>query len=129
LNRAISFEVTGNGNVYDVSNFQEGYTVHTNHTLNKNANKVRDITSTQPSTAKTVERLEKVASVLAENHQTITTQGIKNLKSTKPIRINEEGSITQTIESVIMEIPKTGKPILYVTNGLPNGDNYVKFEF
>lgn len=128
-NKVISFEVTGNGNVHNVTNFQEGYTVHTNHTLNKNAKKVRDITSSQPSIAKTVERLEKAASVLAENHKTITTQGIKDLKSTKPIRINEEGSITQTIESVIMEIPKTGKPVLYVTNGLPNGDNYVKFEF
>lgn len=127
--QVISFEVTGNGNVYDVTNFEEGYTVHTNHTLNKNAKKVRDITSSQPSTAKTVERLEKAESVLAKNHTTIDTQGIKNLKSTKPIRINEQGSISQTIESVIMEIPKTGKPILYVTNGLPNGDNYVKFEF
>ncbi len=124
-----SLEVSGNGNVYSVNSYNGNFAAHTNHTLNPDAKKVRDITSAQPSTALTVERLETAVPALEENYKTIDTQGMKNLKSTKPIRIQEEGAISETIESVITEIPKEGNPILYVTNGLPNGDNYERFDF
>ena len=128
-NKVASLEVSGDGNVYSVNDYSGDYAVHTNHTLNPKAKKVRDITSKKPTTAKTVERFETAENVLAKDFKTIDTQGVKDLKSTKPIRINEEGAISETIESVICEIPKKGKPILYVTNGLPNGDNYERFDF
>ena len=124
-----SLEVSGEGNVFSVNNYGGNYAVHTNHTLNPKAKKVRDITSKKPTTAKTVERFETAEKVLAKDFKTIDTQGVKDLKSTKPIRIQEEGAISETIESVICEIPKKGNPILYVTNGLPNGDNYERFDF
>ena len=124
-----SLEVSGNGNVYSVKGYKGNFAAHTNHTLNPDAKKVRDITSVQPSTAQTVERLATAMPALEESYNTIDTQGMKNLKSTKPIRIHEEGAISETIESVITEIPKEGNPILYVTNGLPNGDNYERFDF
>ncbi len=128
-NKVESLEVSGHGNVYSVDNYHGAYAVHTNHTLDPNAKKVRDITSKKPTTAKTVERFEKAESILSKTYENIDTQGIKDLKSTKPIRINEEGAISETIESVICEIPKEGNPILHVTNGLPNGDNYERFDF
>lgn len=128
-NRVESLEVSGHGNVFSVNNYNGNYAVHTNHTLNSDAKKVRDITSKKPTTAKTLERLETAEKILANEFETIDIQGIKNLKSTTPIRIKEEGAISETIESVICEIPKQGNPILYVTNGLPNGDNYERFDF
>ena len=64
-----------------------------------------------------------------ETEDEMDTQDVKNLKSTKLIHISEKGAISETIESVIAEIPKEGNPILYITNGLPNGDNYERFDF
>lgn len=128
-NMVESLEVSGNGNVYSVTGYNGNFAAHTNHTLNPETKKVRDIISAKPSTAHTVERLDTAIPALEKSYKTIDTQGMKNLKSTAPIRINEKGAISQTIESVITEIPKEGNPILYVTNGLPNGDNYERFDF
>ncbi len=124
-----SIEVYGDKNVKGLQSTHGSYAIHTNHTLQTNAPTVRDITSKKPSVAKTVERYETAESVLRQNYTTIDAKGMKELKSTKPIRISEKGAISETIESVICEIPQNGNPVMYVTNGLPNGDNYIQFDF
>jgi len=111
--------------------YKGNYVVHTNHTLQENAPVTfeMDANSGGGSYGFTHQRYNMATEVLSTNTDNIKYDGFKELKSTRPILVNPGSPTGRTLMCTIVEIPKTGNPILYTTPDSPNWFEHVKFEF
>ncbi|MBM1108213.1 hypothetical protein JQC67_18820 [Aurantibacter crassamenti] len=121
---AITVE-TWEDNIEVIDNKKQQYIAHTNHTLQENAPVIYEIDedSNDSSFGYTHARLNLANETLGDSANTIDFEGLRELKSTRPI-LNKS-----TIMGTIIRIPKKGFPILWTTPGSPNTFNHVKFTF
>ena len=107
------------------------FIVHTNHSLQENAPVTfkMDAASGGGSYGFTHQRLELAVKTLTEQAAKITFDGIRKLKSTRPILVNPGKPSGRTLQCMIVEIPAEGSPVLYQTPDSPNWFDHVKFEF
>ena len=129
-NEVISVE-TWEDKVKIVDNIDDQYMVHTNHTLQKNAPVTfeMDASSGGGSYGYTHQRLELAIEILDGGSNTMVLEGVKALKTQKPILVYPGSPSGRTIMCMIVEIPKSGSPVLYTTPDSPNLHDHVKFEF
>lgn len=122
---------TWENNSKKVDEFHKQFAVHTNHSLQKDAPITfkMDASSGGGSYGFTHQRLELANKVLEEKAGKIAFEGIRKLKSTRPILVNPGKATGRTLQCMIVEIPKKGSPILYQTPDSPNWFEHVKFEF
>jgi isopenicillin-N N-acyltransferase-like protein len=111
--------------------YEDNYAIHTNHTLQENAPVAfkMDASMGGGSYGYTFERLELATETLKSDRDKIDFQGIRKLKSTRPILVNPGSATGRTIQCMIVEIPAEGNPVLYTTPDSPNWFEHVKFEF
>ena len=114
-----------------VTGFGNNYKVHTNHTLLKDApvTMKMDANTGGGSYGYTHQRLELATEILETKADTITYEGVRDLKMEKPILVFPGSPTGRTIMCMIVEIPKEGSPILFTTPDVPNLNKHVKFEF
>jgi isopenicillin-N N-acyltransferase-like protein len=108
-----------------IDNKKQQYITHTNHTLQENAPVTYEIgkDANDNSFSDTHRRLNLANAILENSANNIDFEGLKKLKSTRPI-LN-----SSTIMGTIISIPKKGFPILWTTPGAPNLFSHVKFTF
>ncbi len=118
-------------NVKVIDRFDGQFAAHTNHSLQENAPITfkMDASSGGSSYGFTHRRLELVTKTLAEQAGEITFDGIRKLKSTRPVLVNPGKPSGRTLQCMIVEIPAEGPPVLYQTPDSPNWFDHVKFEF
>ncbi|GJM60557.1 C45 family peptidase [Persicobacter diffluens] len=122
---------TWEGNAKILDQTGEQFNVHTNHSLQENAPVTfkMDPSSGGGSYGYTQQRFALAKQHLQQSSATIGLEGVKALKTTKPILVYPGSPTGRTIMCMIVEIPKTGNPILYTTPDAPNLHEHVKFEF
>lgn len=128
--KVISVE-TWENNVVVLDIYDGNYTVHTNHSLQENAPVAfkMDASIGGGSYGFTFERLELATNTLKSDQDKIDFQGIRKLKTTRPILVNPGSATGRTLQCMIVEIPAEGNPVLYTTPDSPNWFEHVKFEF
>ena len=128
--KIISVE-TWENNVVVLGVYDGNYTVHTNHSLQENAPVAfkMDASMGGGSYGYTFERLELATETLKAEQNTIDFQGIRKLKTTRPILVNPGSATGRTLQCMIVEIPAKGNPVLFTTPDSPNWFEHVKFEF
>ena len=121
---AISVE-TWEDNIVVIDNNKQEYIAHTNHTLQENAPVLFEIDEDKNdgSFGYTYRRLNLANDILGDSANDIDFEGLKELKSTRPI-LN-----SATIMGTIISIPKKGFPVLWTTPGSPNLFSHLKFTF
>jgi hypothetical protein len=121
---AISVE-TWEDNIVVIDNNKQEYIAHTNHTLQENAPVLFEIDEDKNdgSFGYTYRRLNLANDILGVSANDIDFEGLKELKSTRPI-LN-----SATIMGTIISIPKKGFPVLWTTPGSPNLLSHLKFTF
>ncbi len=121
---AISVE-TWEDNFVVIDNNKQQYIAHTNHTLQENAPVLFEIDEDKNdgSFGYTYRRLNLANDILGDSANDIDFEGLKELKSTRPI-LN-----SATIMGTIISIPKKGFPVLWTTPGSPNLFSHLKFTF
>jgi len=128
--KVISVE-TWEDNVVVLKDWEKSFAVHTNHSLQENAPVIfeMDPSSGGGSYGHTQKRLELATETLLKEESTISFEGIKKLKSTRPILVNPGSPTGRTIMCMIVEIPANGDPVLYTTPDSPNWFDHVRFDF
>lgn len=128
--KAITVE-TWKSNVVVVENENKHYIAHTNHTLQKNAPVLYKIDPNvdDGSFGYTHGRLNLANKELSKSAEKIGFEGLRELKSTRPILNNRPNASSRTIMGTIISIPKKGSPILWTTPDSPNWFDHVKFTF
>ena len=128
--KAISVE-TWEKNAKQVSRYTRDFAVHTNHSLLDYApvTFTMDASSGGGSYGFTHQRFVLGMTNLLASHETIDFEGLRKLKSTRPILVNPGKPTGRTLQCMIAEIPKEGPPVLFLTPDSPNWFGHVKFEF
>lgn len=128
--KAISVE-TWESEFKVVDSYNGNYAVHSNHALHQGATVTfkMDASSGGGSYGFTHQRLELGLQFMEERGSTASFDGIRQLKGTRPILVNPGKPTGRTLQSMIVEIPEEGSPVLYTTPDSPNWFRHVKFEF
>jgi predicted choloylglycine hydrolase len=128
--KAVTVE-TWERNAKVIDKFDGQFAAHTNHSLQENAPVMfkMDASTGGGSYGFTHQRLDLAVKTLTEQAAKITFDGIRKLKSTRPILVNPGKPSGRTLQCMIVEIPAEGSPILYQTPDSPNWFGHVKFGF
>jgi isopenicillin-N N-acyltransferase-like protein len=128
--KAVSVETwEGNSKIVDV--YEGNYAVHSNHALHKGAPTTfkMDASSGGGSYGFTHQRLELGLKIMKQKADVMTFEGVREMKSTRPILVYPGKPTGRTHQSMIVEIPSSGSPALYTTPDSPNRFEHVRFTF
>ncbi len=119
----------GNTAVLDAADI--GYLVHTNHALAPDVPRLFELTAESGggSYGFTHQRLSFANETLSSGIDSINVDGFKKLFATRPVLVYPGKPTGRTISSMIVEIPASGSPTLYLTPDSPSNYDHARFTF